>query len=112
MRGCQERKGFCPLTTHKVSTTPPLVLRASQTNIAFQRSHGTDGEAGGGSRMLLGVRGAGKRPAADLLPHLSLLRATPKGHTKSHASKLSPGLSVGPSQEGSRALKQKQKPEW
>ena len=23
VRGCQERKGFCPLTTHKVSTTPP-----------------------------------------------------------------------------------------
>lgn len=64
MRGCQERKGFCPLTTHKVSTTPPLMLRASQTNIAFQRSHGTDGEAGGGSRMLLGVRGGWEAPSS------------------------------------------------
>lgn len=65
------------------------------------------GDLGRGQPHAAGGSGAGKCPAADLPPHLSGLRATPKGYTKGLASEAQPRVSIILSQEGSRTCPQK-----
>lgn len=59
MRGCQERKGFCPLTTHKVSTTPPSCCEPPRPISPSSVPTGQTGKQAGAAACCWGFGGLG-----------------------------------------------------